>query len=149
MAAVPDLEKTPTSDTSVNEPESGTYGEKADLARLRQSLPPMGPPGTEGTGASAPAPTPGPAGPGLNRPTGRPKNAPEGVPAPLLAPTQRPDVPLSQPLAPGPAPMPPKAAAADQQRLSVLDALANHPEVSEETREWAALVLDILITGRR
>ena len=53
MADVPEIEKTPTSDTSVNKPESGTYGEKADLARLRQSLPPMGPPGTEGTRAAA------------------------------------------------------------------------------------------------
>ena len=59
MADDLELDKTPTSDVSVNKPESGTYGEKADLARLKQTLPPMGPPGAEGTGAVAPAPTPG------------------------------------------------------------------------------------------
>ena len=69
MPDMPEIEKTPTADTSVNSPESGTYGEKADLNRLRQALPPMGPPGSEGTGAAAPAPTPGrrpgPSSPGI------------------------------------------------------------------------------------
>lgn len=143
----PELEKTPMADTSVNRPESGTYGEKADLAQLRQSLPPMGAPGAEGTGAAPPAPT-GPAGPGpgARRP---PQSGQGGIPAALLAPTDRPDVPLGQPLAPGGVQMPPRAQAADQQRLAILDALTTHPDVSEETRDWAKLVRDSLIEGRR
>jgi len=44
--------------------------------------------------------------------------------------------------------MPPRPPAADQQRLAILDALSTHPEVSEETREWAKLVRDYLIAGR-
>ena len=150
MADVPELDKTPTRDSSVNSPESGTYGEKADLARLRQALPPMGPPGSQGTGGAAPPAGAPPAGlgPGLQRPTGRPAGGPTGVPSGVLAPTQRPGVPLSQPRDPGPPPMPPRAAAADQQRLAILDALTTHPEVSEETREWATLVLEALIAAR-
>ncbi len=146
MADDLELDKTPTSDVSVNKPESGTYGEKADLARLKQTLPPMGPPGAEGTGAVAPAPTPGqtPA-----QSMGRPKTGPSGVPSVLMAPTQRPDVPLSQPPVPGPAPLPPKQVAADQQRLSILDALSTHPEVSEETKEWAKNLLEALIEARQ
>ena len=139
MPDMPEIEKTPTADTSVNSPESGTYGEKADLNRLRQALPPMGPPGSEGTGAAAPAPTPG----------RRPGPSSPGIPDALLAPTDRPDVPLGQPLAPGGVQMPPRAQAADQQRLAILDALTTHPDVSEETREWAKLVRDSLIEGRR
>lgn len=142
-----ELEKTPTSDISVNKPESGTYGEKVDLSRLRQSLPPMGPPGSDGTAAAAP-----PAGvrPGeLNRPTGRPKNGPSGVPGSLLSPTQRPGVPLDQPLARAPAPQPPRAQAANEQRLLILDQLTSHPEVSSDTREWARLVRDAIIESGR
>lgn len=136
----PELEKTPTGDTSVNAPESGTYGEKAELARLRQSLPPMGPPGAGGTGAAPPASPPS------SRP---PQSGQGGIPAALLSPTDRPDVPLGQPLAPGGVQMPPRAQAADQQRLAILDALTTHPDVSQETREWAKLVRDSLIEGRR
>tara|TARA_Y100000310_G_scaffold273461_1_gene288936 strand:- start:13070 stop:13513 length:444 start_codon:yes stop_codon:yes gene_type:complete len=141
-----ELEKTPTADTSVNEPASGTYGEKAELDRLRQSLPPMGPPAQQGVGGAAPVPPPGAQVP--QRPDGRPKNAPPGVPGGLLAPTSRPGVPLSQPMAPEQQPMPAKRQAADQQRLAILDALSSHPDVSAETREWAKLVVEALIASR-
>ncbi|HCC99403.1 MAG TPA: hypothetical protein DER64_02655 [Planctomycetaceae bacterium] len=146
---VPDLEKTPTGDVSVNEPEGGTYGEKAELNRLKASLPPMGAPGQQGGGRTAPslgAPTSAGGGP-----MGRPKNAPPGVPPALLGPTQRPNTPLGTRLQPGQQtpPMPPRAQAADQQRLMVLDALTTHPDVSAETKEWAALVRDALISERR
>ena len=52
-------------------------------------------------------------------------------------------------MAMGQAPMPPKQQAGDQQRLAILDALTTHPEVSEETREWAQLVMEALIEARR
>ena len=147
MADLPEIEKTPTSDTSVNEPESGTYGEKADLNRLRQSLPPMGPP-PGAPGAAKPIPTPGPGTSPTSRP-GRPPEGPPGVPAALMAPSSRPGVPLSQPPRPAGPIRPPRAQAADQQRLMILDALTTHPDVSEETREWAKRVRDALIEGRR
>ena len=35
MSVSEEIEKTPTGNTAVNEPESGTYGEKADLNRLK------------------------------------------------------------------------------------------------------------------
>ena len=136
-----EIEKTPTSDVSVNKPESGTYGEKADLSRLKQSLPPMGIPGVEGTGAVAPAPTSGMKPP---QTMGRPTGGPSEVPNVLMAPTQRPDVPLNQSPAPAPAPLPPKALAANQQRMAVLEALSTHDEISEETKEWAKEVLEFL-----
>ena len=140
-----DIEKTPTQNTSVNKPESGTYGEKADVAALKASLPPMGSPqqqaGMEGPG---PLPTRG-----VPQQEGRPVEGPSLVPQGAMAPTQRPGVPVSQPMAQGPAPMPPKQQAADQQRLAILDALTTHPEVSEETREWEKLVMESLIEARR
>lgn len=139
-----ELEKTPTGSGAVNKPASGTYGEKADLDRLRQSLPPIGPPGEAGVGA---APMVGPGGQVPQRPTGRPKNSPANIPAGMLAPTQRPGVPLDQPLAATPQ-MPARQPAQDQQRLAILDALSTHPEVSPETQEWAKLLMEALIGGR-
>mgnify|MGYP003315848688 CR=1 FL=1 len=142
-----EIEKTPTANTSVNKPESGTYGEKADVAALKASLPPMAPPGAQGVGQG-----PGPGAlptRGVPQKEGRPKNGPSMIPQGIMAGTQRPDVPISQPMAPGAQPMPPKQQAADQQRLAILDALTTHPEVSEETREWAQLVMESLIENRR
>jgi len=141
-----DIEKTPTQNTSVNKPESGTYGEKADLDQLRRSLPEMQPPGG--------APPPGGMTPGAppaerSAPMGRPKTGPRMLPGPILNPTSQPDVPLDQPrVSPAP-PIPQKQSAADQQRLAILDALSTHPEVSKETREWATLVLEALIESSR
>lgn len=142
-----DIEKTPTQNTSVNKPESGTYGEKAELANLRRSLPEMQP-------LAGNAPAPGGMAPGSppverSAPMGRPKTGPRMLPGPILNPTSQPDVPLDQPrVSPAP-PIPQKQSAADQQRLAILDALSTHPEVSEETREWAQLVLEALIESRR
>ena len=144
---VPDLEKTPTADVAVNEPEGGTYGEKAELNRLQAALPPMGGPTTQGGGRSTPML--GGPGPGGGGPLGRPKNAPPGVPQSLLAPTQRPNVPLGSPMNRQAPAVPPRAQAADQQRLMILDSLTTHPDVSSETKEWATLVRDALISERR
>jgi len=142
-----EIEKTPTANTSVNKPASGTYGEKADVEALKSSLPPMAPPGAQGVG-QGPGPSALPTR-GVPQQEGRPKNGPSMIPQGIMAGTQRPGVPLSQPMAPGPQPMAPKQQAADQQRLAILDALTTHPEVSEETREWAQLVMESLIENRR
>lgn len=132
---------------AVNQPSSGTYGEKADINRLKASLP------AGAVGQPAPAPAPPPVSPEpIAPPTiqrGRPDTgaaAPPGVPSVLLGPTQQPNVPASTPLATGPAT--PGAVAPDQQRLAVLDALAHSPDVSATTREWAKLVIDRLLGNR-
>ncbi len=141
MPVSEEIEKTPTSNTAVNEPESGTYGEKADLNRLKQSLPPM-----EGQGQQpqGPAPMPDRGGATPPRPTGRPVKGPSGLPSGIMQPAGGdPSRPLS-----APAQMPQRPAAADQQRLAILDALSTHPDVSQETREWAELVKEYLISGR-
>ena len=145
---VPDLEKTPTGDVAVNEPEGGTYGEQAELDRLKSSLPPMGGPGGQAGGRTAPSLGGGLASAG-GAPIGRPQNAPPGVPQALLGPTQRPNQPLGAPLGQQAPAMPPRAQAADQQRLMILDSLTTHPDVSAETKEWATLVRDALISERR
>jgi hypothetical protein len=126
------IEKTPMAGTSVNKPESGTYGEKADLANLQQSLPPMGP-GGGAEGGPAPMPQPSPAMPG--RPGGRPMNAPAGVPDVLLG-TEDAATPAAAPNAPGASP--------EAARLALLEQLASSTEVSETTRAWARLVLESL-----
>lgn len=131
---------------SVTQPASGTYGESADLERLKASLPagsvggpaapaPKAPPiSTEPV--TQPQPTPG------GRPPGSPP--PPGLPSVLAAPTDRPEVPVSTPLA-----MPqmgtPAIADPRQARLAILDALVTNPGVSPETREWAQTVIHVLL----
>jgi len=136
-----EIEKTPTGDTAINKPESGTYGEKAELNRLKQSLPPMDGQGQQPQG---PAPMPDRGGATPPRPTGRPVKGPSDLPSGIMQPAGGdPSRPLS-----APAQMPQRPAAADQQRLAILDALSTHPDVSQETREWAELVKEYLISGR-
>lgn len=130
----------------MNAPTSGTYGEGADLERLKASLP---------AGAVGGKPAPAPTGPPMSaeppmpmspNPVGRPPGAapPPGVPAGLVMPTSRPDQPVSTPLSAAPA-IGPGAADPRQARVAILDALANDPAVSDETREWAGEVLRLLI----
>jgi hypothetical protein len=131
---------------NVNKPTSGTYGEGAELDRLRSQLPSSGGgPGPNGPGAppaGPAAPPPGPTPPPSVG--GGPAGAPPGVPDALLDPTQRPDVPVHSPLQgdqPGPA-APPLAGL--ERRLAVLEMLASSPEVADETREWALALLRAL-----
>lgn len=132
----------------MNKPSSGTYGEGAELDRLKQSLP---------AGAVGQPPAPAPAAPTPLSPEplrradpaaeGRPKTAaaaPPGVPSVLLEPTTRPEVPVTTPLQPMGSPSPSTASSA-QQRLAVLDMLSSSPNVSAATREWAANFRDALL----
>ncbi|RMF62345.1 MAG: hypothetical protein D6746_04175, partial [Bacteroidetes bacterium] len=71
----------------------------------------------------------------------RPSEVP-GIPAPvLLQPSDRPDVPVSAPLVSGAVSAPLTGA---QKRLAILDVLANSPDVSDATREWAKMMIRIL-----
>lgn len=146
MPDVPDIGKVPTGPGNVNKPASGTYGEKTELANLKASLPPMDPnAGPGGQKAQLPpikpmvTPTPGNLG---GRPAGA--SAPPGVPAPIVAPTTRPEVPVTTPLSDSVAAPVPDLDAAGR-RLQILDLLANSPDVSESTREWASRVLKALV----
>lgn len=134
-----DITQMPTAGGNVNSPASGTYGEGAALERLKQQLP-----ATTGSGptaqpgdTAAPMPTP-PAGGMSTPPAG-------GLPSLLLAPTSRPDVPVSTPLDLG-APAP-EALNGRQRRMQVLDTLANSPDMTDETREWATLMISKLTSG--
>lgn len=131
---------------NVSAPASGSYGEKAALVALKQALP------TGAVGTPAPTPTTPPvsqepiAPPTVSR--GRPNTgaaAPPGVPSVLLSPTQQPNVPANTPLAPQTPPPPTAAVQPDQQRLQLLDQLANGANVSETTRAWAQRVIALLL----
>lgn len=138
------IEKTPTQDTSVNKPASGTYGEKADRERLRKSLPPMRPQQQAGGG---PAPMRGMPGRMPDRAGGRPVSAPGGVPSAILKPTDQPGTPVNSPRQlPQEGPMSPVATAENivAARIALLQQLATSNEVSAETREWAKLVLEMM-----
>lgn len=136
------IEKQPTQDQSVNKPESGTYGEKADRARLERALPPMQPAIQPSGGGPTPMGGTSPTVPPL--PGGRPKVAPPGVPAAVMGPTDRPGVPTQTPLT-GPVQSPiATAESVAQARIALLQQLATSDEVSAETREWAEMVLEIL-----
>ena len=127
------IEKTPTAGVSVNQPESGTFGEKIDEQRLRDSLPPLGP-GQGGTPGLEPSPMPSPTGGMPAQAGGRPPGAPEGVPSVLLQ---------GEPPALGEQPNAP-AANPQAARISLLEQLVTNEEVSETTREWARIVLEAL-----
>lgn len=128
-----ELEKTPQNGPSLNKPESGTYGEKVDLARLQGQLPPMGPAGGPGGGPGGP-----PGGP--NVPPGGPPASP-GVPGGVLRPTDRPNVPLSTPLV-NTGQQAPQPGSAREVHIQVLQALVADSSVSEVTRQWAESVLE-------
>lgn len=142
-----EIEKTPTANQSVMSPASGTYGEKADLNRLKGQLPPMGPAGGPGSGPVRPEPLPKSGAEVPVRPGGRPMDAPDGVPGALMGPTNRPEVPVGTPLSRA---EPPSSAFANarsqrQARVTLLQQLQDSPEVSEATRQWARLVLETMI----
>lgn len=143
-----EIDKTPIPGGPVNQPASGTYGEKAATSRLKSQLPPMpggvpgegaGPPGAGGgSPVSLPAPGPGPVAPGAESPI-------PGVPAGIIRPTSRPGVPVNSPFDPSAgSPMPPSMTPS-QERLNILDALSQHPD--PEVSEWASLVKEALIAG--
>jgi hypothetical protein len=107
-------------------PQSGTYGEKADLAELQAELPSVDGP----TAPQQPSPMP-PMG-GFTQP------APGGLPGGLTAPTQRPQEPVSTPLS---MPMPISDVPSEQQ-IATLQAWATNPQASQVFREWAQLALE-------
>lgn len=129
---------------NVNRPASGTYGEKAALDRLQQSLPQSDPAGPVMGGGAADQPTPSMPGSVPARSAGRSA----GLPAGLLRPSDRPDEPIGQ-MPVGPVDPYAGAVGAQQRRLALLDQLANHPEASPELREWASIVRERLIARAR
>lgn len=112
----------------VNQPASGTYGEKTELKRLQDALPTSQPQTGPEQGQQRRRSEQPPA-----RPTKNPQQAQglPGVPAAILG-SRSPS---------GAAPQEPQTAQVDprQARLGTLIRLASNPQVSEETREWAQL----------
>lgn len=138
MEQTPDVIDQVPAGGGVNTPASGTYGEKAELERLKQQLPaaePVQPVPSSTQAGPVPAQRQAPA-----VPSGA------GLPSGLTAPTQRPDVPA---LPNTPASVDPYAGAVDarQRRLRLLDAMANSQEVAPETREWAAILVKKLASS--
>jgi len=139
MSDIIDTEPIPAGG-NVNSPASGTYGEKASLARLEQDLPHVESHGGQqmgGQGMATP-PGPGPSGPmGLGGGGG--ESPIPGVPGPIFDPTARPDIPVDTPF------VEPETGAVGptQGQLRVLDALKMDED--PEVVEWATMVLDYLI----
>lgn len=132
-----DINKMPLAGGNVNSPASGTYGEGAALERLKQSLPAMPGPGPSPDQPQSPMPTPG---------TGGVSTPPTGaLPSALLAPTTRPDVPVATPLDMGM--QAPVSLTSRQRRMQILDMLASSPDVTDDTREWASLMIEKLVSG--
>lgn len=130
-----------------NLPDSGVYGEAADLNRLKKSLPAsravVGQP--EQSAPPMPQQSPFPQA----QPMGRPDTgaaAPPGIPSVILHPSDRPEVPMTGTAMP--TPQPPTPSAPDQARLAMLQMLSQSPDVSVDTRQWAQEVLRILIGGQ-
>jgi len=141
--AEPDIvEKTPTQNMSVNKPESGTYGERAETDRLKKELPSSGGP-VQGQQQAPPRAQATPNRPPENMPI--PEEAgPKGVPNVLMHEGKglNPLMPSTGGVMAGPQ-------NTAQARMALLDSLANSREVSEETREWAQIVLGMLLDGSR
>lgn len=135
---VPDVGQVPVQGGS-NQPTSGTYGEGAANDRLKQALPPTPTP----QGPQAPAVTMPPVGQppvGGPAPMGRPPGGqtPPGIPNAIL----EGGPPQAQA---GPGLPTPAVATPAQGRLLVLQQLASSGDVSDETRQWAQMVLKVLI----
>ena len=138
-------EKSPS---SVNQPSSGTYGEKADLAKLKAQLP--APEGSAPIGSGPQTPQ----NPGMAvssspiRPSSNDMSSPvPGLPSALFnQPTQRPGEPATTMPSNTLAQDQPSSLSGQQQRLAILDALANDPTRSEQTRAWAKIVIGQLTT---
>lgn len=108
-----------------NKPADGTYGEKAALARLESQLPSVDPAVSQATEAL---------------PTMAPQTPPArstGLPPGLMAPTRQPNVPVSTPMA-GPI----MVGQGPERRVALWRALLEAPDVSEDTKRVAAIVLD-------
>ena len=136
------IDKTPTQNQALNKPEGGTYGEKAEVERLKKELPSTQP-GQAQQAAPPPrarAGRPTPASVTPPEPSG-----PSGVPDVLMHPGTRPMV-TGQP---GDQPIGPSVANISQARIALLDALQSSQEVSPETREWAGIVLEMLLDASR
>ena len=138
------IDKTPTQNQSLNKPEGGTYGEKAEVDRLKKELP-------SGRGPGGPQQAPEP-----ERSVATPNKPVSGMPTSQAGgPSGLPDV-LAQPsMTPGQvsprSPMARGAGAQDisQARLALLDSLSNSQDVSKETREWAKIVLEMMVDASR
>lgn len=137
----PIADQIPVPGGNVNEPASGTQGDKIDVERLRQALPPI--PGTpspgQGPGSGPVAPLP-PRGAG---PVGAsPDSAVPGIPGPILDPTNRPGSPLDSPVSGVPGGGVPEMTP-QQDRMRIISALAQSDD--PEVREWAELVQQMLL----
>lgn len=136
------IDKTPTQDQSMNKPESGTYGERVEVERLKKELP-----SSRGPGAPQPAEGPQRATPTKNKPAvmaAPPPAGPPGLPDVLMHPGAGGGQPRQQQVQQRPG-----AVNVSQARIALLDALSSSREVSDETREWASLVLEMLLDGTR
>lgn len=124
---------------NVNQASSGTYGEKADLNKLKASLPPMQaqPAQAGGQAPVRPASTMMASQPTMPTPND-----------PLLHPTAMPDVPVNTPLQQS-EPMDPWTMPPDQRTLAILDLLASSDQVSQKTKVFAQAMKDRLARGNR
>ncbi len=145
MADPINIDKTPTQNQSANKPESGTYGEKAEVERLRKELPSAGGPGAGPVQEAPPqrsqaTPNKPVAGMPVQEPAG-----PAGLPDVLTHPSRTPGqvTPRSSMV------QPPQPESLSQARLALLDSLATSQEVSAETREWAQIVLGMMVDASR
>ncbi len=144
MADPINIDKTPTQNQSANKPESGTYGEKAEVERLRKELPSSGGPGPgpaqEAPQRSQATPNKPVAGMPVQEPAG-----PAGLPDVLTHPSRTPGqvTPRSSMVQPS------QPESLSQARLALLDSLATSQEVSPETREWAQIVLGMMVDASR
>jgi hypothetical protein len=148
MSDISTVDQRPMPGGGANKPSSGTYGEKADTERLKQSLPSSGAPAPGGQ--PLPQMSPAPISPTQEyggRPVG--PTAPPGVPPAIMHPTARPDVPMSTPLAGDPLnqqALPPNDAHFEG-RLRTIDTLIQSNRVSPQTREWLEILRAVLIGG--
>lgn len=131
---------------SVSQPSSGTYGEQSSLDALKKSLP-VGNVGNPGTPKPQAPPisqqgTTAPPSPQGRPPTGA--AVPPGLPGVLAGPTQQPQTPVNTPLQPGQSGAPQPSGNPQQDRMSLLYMLQTHPGVSQDTKQWATNLLNIL-----
>lgn len=142
-----EVDKQPLPGGNVNSPASGAYGEKQALTNLKKDLPQSQPTAPGAAPTAPPMVNQEPISPTPAR-GGRPSAGAPGLPPALVAPTAMPDVPVGTPLqAPALGPQIAPVNNHFEDRLRLLDVLAQSNTVSPETRAWAQEARAVLAGG--
>jgi hypothetical protein len=137
-----DISQQPSPD-GTNAPQSGAYGQKAAVDKLKAAMPPLPPDQGQGGAPSVSAAPVTPQPTGRINEGGRSAVPPPGIPSSIMGDTALPQTPVNTPLS---APVDPMSGAtADERTVMQLQSVLQSGNVRPETKEWAQNLLDMIL----